>query len=102
VQADPAVWPEWDLEETEAQQREIAARWRAYFQSLAADGLEHEVEYRNTKGERWNNSAADILTHVVMHSGYHRGQIALLLREAGLNPAYTDYIQAVRTNRIAE
>jgi uncharacterized damage-inducible protein DinB len=32
-----------------------------------------------------------------MHSQYHRGQIALVLRESGAEPAYTDYIQAVRT-----
>jgi uncharacterized damage-inducible protein DinB len=38
----------------------------------------------------------EILTHVTIHSAYHRGQIASDVRSAGLEPAYTDYIHAVR------
>jgi uncharacterized damage-inducible protein DinB len=34
--------------------------------------------------------------HVIMHSAYHRGQIAAEVRAAGLTPAYTDFIQSVR------
>ena len=30
--------------------------------------------------------------HVIMHSAYHRGQIAADVRAAGLTPAYTDFI----------
>jgi uncharacterized damage-inducible protein DinB len=35
-----------------------------------------------------------------MHSGYHRGQIAAAVRESGGEPAYTDYIHAVRQGLI--
>jgi uncharacterized damage-inducible protein DinB len=38
----------------------------------------------------------DILTHVLLHSAYHRGQIASQTRAAGGTPAYTDFIHAVR------
>jgi uncharacterized damage-inducible protein DinB len=38
--------------------------------------------------------------HVVLHGGYHRGQIASELRAAGFTPAYTDYVEAVRRNLI--
>jgi len=38
----------------------------------------------------------DILTHVLFHSAYHRGQIALQMRASALEPAYTDFIHAVR------
>jgi uncharacterized damage-inducible protein DinB len=38
----------------------------------------------------------DILTHVVAHSAYHRGQIAAAVRAAGGAPAYTDFIHAAR------
>jgi len=34
--------------------------------------------------------------HVTIHSAYHRGQIASDVRSAGQEPAYTDYIHAVR------
>jgi uncharacterized damage-inducible protein DinB len=42
----------------------------------------------------------EILTHVVIHSAYHRGQIASDVRAAGGVPAYTDYIHAVRQGLI--
>jgi uncharacterized damage-inducible protein DinB len=37
-----------------------------------------------------------MLTHVLFHSAYHRGQIALQMRASGMEPAYTDFIHAVR------
>ena len=43
---------------------------------------------------------ADILSHVVLHASYHRGQIASAMREAGGTPAYTDFIHAVRSGLI--
>jgi uncharacterized damage-inducible protein DinB len=58
------------------------------------------VGYTNSKGEPWTNTVEEILTHVVIHSTYHRGQIASDLRNAGLEPAYTDYIHALRQKLI--
>lgn len=37
-----------------------------------------------------------VLTHVLLHSAYHRGQVALGMRSAGLQPAYADFIYDVR------
>jgi uncharacterized damage-inducible protein DinB len=39
-----------------------------------------------------------VLLHVIMHSAYHRGQIAMAMRAAGQQPAYTDFIHAVRNS----
>jgi uncharacterized damage-inducible protein DinB len=58
------------------------------------------VTYNNSRGERWTSKIEDILQHVVMHSAYHRGQIAIDMRAAGLVPAYTDFIHAVRQSNI--
>jgi uncharacterized damage-inducible protein DinB len=58
------------------------------------------VSYTNSKGELWTSTVEDILTHLVIHSAYHRGQIASDLRSAGREPAYTDYIHAVRQGLI--
>jgi uncharacterized damage-inducible protein DinB len=38
----------------------------------------------------------DILTHVVVHGAYHRGQIAKLLGRAGVAAVNTDYITFAR------
>jgi len=57
------------------------------------------VTYRNSKGRRYESSVADIVMHVSMHGGYHRGQIARQLRAAGREPPYTDYIQFTRRDQ---
>jgi uncharacterized damage-inducible protein DinB len=50
------------------------------------------VSYTNTQGNAYKNTVKDILFHVVNHTTYHRGQIALELRQAGVTPPVTDYI----------
>ena len=89
------VWPEFTLEQCAAHASEISGEWQKYFENLP-DALEQSVAYKNSKGELWTNKVQDILTHVFMHSAYHRGQIAANMREHGHTPAYTDFIHGVR------
>jgi uncharacterized damage-inducible protein DinB len=91
-----AVWPSVPPGECASRLDELALAWSDYLRGLTAQGLAREVAYTNSKGERWSNSVADVLTHVVLHSSYHRGQIASLLGRAGESAAYTDYIEWVR------
>ena len=96
----PAVWPDLSLDEASAGVEELAGHWRAYAAGLDEPALAKTVSYTNSKGEPWTSTVGDILTHVVIHGGYHRGQIASDLRGAGFTPAYTDYIEAVRRGLI--
>jgi uncharacterized damage-inducible protein DinB len=91
-----AVWPDLDLESCAAGIERLADRWPRYLESLPPAGLEEGVGYRNSLGEYWTSTVGDILTHVAMHGAYHRAQIATALREGGRDPAYTDFIHAVR------
>jgi uncharacterized damage-inducible protein DinB len=98
-----AVWPMATIEDCLALADEMAAAWRDYLihtapmgNQSASGSLDNKVEYRNSKGEPWSSRVEDILTHVLFHSAYHRGQIALLARASGKEPAYTDFIRAVR------
>lgn len=91
-----AVWPDFTLPECRREIEELEQSWTAYVADLSLQRLLHAVEYTNSKGERWSNSISDILMHVVLHSAYHRGQIAIAVREAGCTPPYTDFIHAVR------
>ena len=95
-----AVWPSLTLEQCEAHAAELARSWRDYIGALTATGLAERVHYKNSKGEPWSSMAQDILTHVVMHSAYHRGQIATAMRGEGRTPAYTDFIHAVRQGMV--
>lgn len=91
-----AVWPELSLTECRHALDELASLWRSHLENLDPAALDETVEYVNSKGEPWSSRVEDILTHVVLHSSYHRGQIAADVRAAGHTPAYTDYIHAVR------
>jgi uncharacterized damage-inducible protein DinB len=88
------------LAECEQQIATLPARWGAYLQMLRPERLGEEVVYTNSKGEPWTNTVQDILQHVVMHSAYHRGQIAMEVRAAGHLPAFTDFIHAARQETI--
>ena len=91
-----AVWPTASMQEILAFAEEMATLWRDYLTPLEPAAFNAKVEYRNSKGEPWSSRVEDVLTHVLLHSAYHRGQVALEMRAAGLEPAYTDFIHAVR------
>jgi uncharacterized damage-inducible protein DinB len=90
------VWPEFSLEECEHQAADLSGLWKDYLAISSEADLEKSVAYRNSKGETWNSRKDDILTHVVTHSAYHRGQIAADMRAGGMVPAYTDFIHSIR------
>ncbi len=90
------VWPELSVEECDQQARQLPGLWRDYLAGKSPQSLEETVPYKNSKGEPFNSTIRDILTHVFMHSAYHRGQIAADMRQAGHVPAYTDFIHGVR------
>lgn len=90
------VWPESGIPECEEQIAELACVWRDFLAGLSDLQLPQKVQYKNSKGEPWNSTVQDVITHVLLHSAYHRGQVAVLLREAGATPASTDFIHAVR------
>jgi uncharacterized damage-inducible protein DinB len=94
------VWPEMSLERCETWTVKVGELWREYLEALAPDDLSRSVSYKNSKGEPWTSTVEDVITHVLLHSAYHRGQIASFMRANGDTPAYTDFIHAVRQGLI--
>ncbi len=94
------VWPDFTVEQCETHIADLAQRWQEYLCQLSAAALADKVAYKNSKGEPWASTVEDVLTHVTLHSAYHRGQIASQLRAGGETPAYTDYIHAARQDLI--
>jgi uncharacterized damage-inducible protein DinB len=90
-----AVWPEFSVQQIESELNPLPGVWKTELEG-ASDRMSEVIEYRNSKGELWTSTFHDVLSHVVIHSGYHRGQIATDLRAAGYDPPYTDYIHAKR------
>jgi uncharacterized damage-inducible protein DinB len=93
------VWPELDVEACGQRLDELSRLWPEYLGGTS-DCLAEKVPYTNSKGEAWTSTVEEILTHLVIHSAYHRGQIASDVRANGGIPAYTDYIHAVRQGLI--
>jgi uncharacterized damage-inducible protein DinB len=80
------------IDECEAELAAIDRQGSAYLETLTDEVLGRELVYTNQTGKAFHNTPLDILTHLGMHSQYHRGQIAALVRRAGAVPAVTDFI----------
>ncbi|HEY0154736.1 MAG TPA: DinB family protein [Longimicrobium sp.] len=93
------VWPDLSLADAAALAADSIAAFRRVAEG-AQDELARVVEYRNSAGLSFQNTVAEILTHVALHGSYHRGQIAALTRAGGGTPAATDYIMFARDGEV--
>ena len=91
-----AIWPDLTLEESAALIDENEAAYASVLAGLGETGLSRKVAYTNQHGLSYETAVGDILRQVITHGVYHRGQIALLLRQSGEEPLNTDYITWVR------
>jgi uncharacterized damage-inducible protein DinB/uncharacterized protein YciI len=94
------VWPDISSTDLLSQLDLVNDAWQEFLDGLGDAALGSNCAYVNSRGEPFVNSVRDVLTHVVMHSTYHRGQIAADMRAAGLEPVYTDFIHAARQGYI--
>lgn len=91
-----AIWPQLTLDECAAWIDKNAAGYETFLGGLGTGGLTTEVDYRNSAGVAYRNTVGDILTHVVTHGGYHRGQVAKAVGRSGGKAVNTDYIMFLR------
>ncbi len=91
------VWPTLTLNECEALAQITGDAARTYIRNLADEDFDQRVHYRTSKGDVYENSVADILTHLSHHGAYHRAQINRILRERGDAPAVVDFISFARS-----
>jgi uncharacterized damage-inducible protein DinB len=89
-------WPALTFNEAQAAVEVLHKRWLNLVDRLTPEKLAQDLLYRNTKGQEFRTPTQDVLMHLVMHSAYHRGQVAAAVREAGGKPASTDYIAYAR------
>lgn len=74
----------------------MESAWQTYLEGLTDAELARRFEYASYEGPRFRNTVEDVLTQLYGHSLYHRGQIAMLLRSIGAEPAATDFIYWAR------
>jgi uncharacterized damage-inducible protein DinB len=95
-----AVWPSFTLAELGPRIDEARSQWRRLLDETDEHALASEIRYVNSKGEPWSSLVQDVLSHVLLHGAYHRGQIASALRAAGFEPPVTDFIHARRSGLV--
>jgi uncharacterized damage-inducible protein DinB len=83
------VWQKHELSEIATMNASNAARTKELLQTIP---IEKRIEYRNTKGDVYENSVGELFFHIINHSTYHRGQIITKLKEGGAIVPATDYI----------
>jgi len=91
-----AQWPPWSLETTGTLATSSGAGLRAVVTAAGSEGLDAAVTYRTRARAEGRNTLSEILMHVALHGTYHRGQIAILVREGGGVPASTDFSTYLR------
>jgi len=89
-------WPSYSLDDLESEVTRSVADLTDLLSGLAEEDLDREIRYQTTEGVEHRNRLSDILTHVMLHGAYHRGQIALVLRQGAGEPVATDYIKMIR------
>ena len=89
-------WQFSTLDQCEEMMRENSSAYGAFLGDLTEEDLSRIATYKNSKGVEYRNTYREMLTHVLAHSAYHRGQVASAVRIDGGTPAYTDYIAFLR------
>jgi uncharacterized damage-inducible protein DinB len=90
------IWPTLGDDEMERLARENVAELRRLLDGATEVDFSRVVPYRNSAGHPFESTVEDMLLQLTTHAAYHRGQIAMLLRQSGSEPAPTDYIAFIR------
>ncbi len=89
----PESWfPPTSLEQLPGAIRSIEERWTAYLGKLSDADVPAEFTCTGSDGKRYRWRLIDLLTQVFGHAWYHRGQIAMLVKDLGGQAQDTDYI----------
>jgi len=91
-----ATFPDLSLADGRKLAAELAMSYAGILVSLTDTSAAETITYKNTKGEEFTTPIGEILTHVAFHGAYHRGQIALVLRQDGDTAINTDFITFTR------
>lgn len=91
------IWPDWQAIQFKNLIEENSKAWIDHVETLTADDFNRIINYKNSKGDEFNDKLTDILAHLINHGTHHRAQIGQHLKLAGLEQLpFTDYIFYVR------
>jgi uncharacterized damage-inducible protein DinB len=91
-------FPKYSLDRCRALNEEFRLKWPDWFRSLPLPLEEQTFTSLGPDGKPRAGNVLDLITHLHTHSMYHRGQITVDLRTAGLQHVPTDYISYRRAH----
>lgn len=83
-----------DTPALDALRTDVAAvdRWYLdYLETVAPDHLSEPVPFVFTDGDKGSMSREEMLTHVIIHGGYHRGEVGRLLSQISIAPPWDTF-----------
>ena len=92
-------WPDLAIDECGRLALENNERFERLLKKFDDEGLGLKAAYRTSEGIPQENTYRELLTHVLVHSATHRGNIVLQMRGEGLEPPKVDYIIYLRESR---
>lgn len=76
-----------------------SGRWYCdYLRRIPATDLSEQIAFIFTDGDRGLMSREEMLTHVALHAGYHRGEVGRLLWQAGITPPWDTFAVFLHRN----
>jgi len=84
------LWTTYGLADLRKMVEEADEQWMSFINEN--ESFDRVMKYHNYVGNYYENNVQQIMIHLVNHGTYHRGQVAMLLRQKGFEPINTDYI----------
>lgn len=84
------LWKTYPNDQLADMVEEVSALWLSFI--AETDNFDKVLKYKNYVGDYYENNVEHIMMHLVNHGTYHRGQIALRMRQCGYEPVNTDFI----------
>lgn len=95
--SDFEAWANFGLTECWARYIQGITEWETFLASLDEKDFYEKISYQNSEGKTFENNLIEMMTHLVNHSSYHRGQIITHFQNQNIKGLpITDYIVFLR------
>jgi len=92
ILGDDGRYGPWDLHLINSWNSIDEQNFNSSIEIIDSGRLEENLHFKDRAGNPYENIVKDILFHVINHTNYHRAQMVLFLKSAGLEPGKTDFI----------
>jgi uncharacterized damage-inducible protein DinB len=74
--------------------RKVESEMNEYLAGLSDEALLRPITYMDPDGKTWTHILWRMMMHLTHHQSYHRGQVATMLRQLGIQPPDVDFLTA--------